>query len=148
MVKSKEPASAKMERNVRSAGAELKAGMADAVDPLDVLSADPKKYGDKMSAGVAEAVRTKKWEKGIEKAKGRDSWKKSGDRAAAHYQEAAPRMVENAMEDYDSRAACIGRAQAATKDLPTTTRDERMAKGYAYQQAVAKEFDKLYGRTA
>ena len=148
MVKSKERASAKMERNVRTAGTELKAGMTDAIDPLTILSADPKKYGDKMAAGVAESVRTQKWAKGIEKAKGRNAWKTSADRAAAHYQEAAPRMVANAMEDYDSRAACIERAQAATKNMPTTTRAERMQKGFAYQEAVAKEFDKLYGRTA
>lgn len=147
MVKSEERARAKMERNVRGAGVELKAGMADAIDPLDILTADPKKFGEKMSAGVAESIRTKKWEKGLQKAKDRNSWKESGDRAAAHYQEAAPRMVENAMEDYSGRAAAIERAKAIIKDMPSTTRSERIARSSAYQIAVGKEFDKLYGRT-
>ena len=148
MVKSKERAAAKMERGVRAAGPEIKAGMADAIDPLDILTSDTKKYGDRMLAGSAEAVRTGKWKQGLEKAKAGGKWKGSIDRASAHYVERAADMVENSMEDYDSRAQCIERAQAIVKDMPTTTRDERIAKSAEYQRVVGKEYDKLYGRTA
>lgn len=148
MVKSRDRAAAKMERGVRAAGPEIKAGMQDAVDPLDVLTSDAKKYGDKMLAGVAEAQRTGKWKQGLEKAKAADKWKGSIDRAAAHYTERAADMVEGAMSDYDARAQCIERAQAVVKDMASTTRSDRIAKSAAYQDAVGKEFDKLYGRTA
>lgn len=148
MVKSKERAAAKMERGVRAAAPEIKAGMNDAVDPLDVLASDPKKYGDKMIAGVQEAQRTGKWSQGIKKAKEGDKWKKSVDRAAAHYTERAADMVNNAMNDYDARAQAIERAQATVKNMPSTTRTERIQKSAAYQEAVGREFDKLYGRTA
>lgn len=148
MVKSKERAAAKMERGVRAAAPEIKAGMAEAVDPLEVLASDPKKYGDKMSAGVQEALRTGKWQQGVKKAKEAGKWKKSVDRAASHYTERAADMVESAMSDYDARAQAIERAQAAVKNMPSTTRTERIQKSAAYQEAVGKEFDKLYGRTA
>ena len=148
MVKSRERAAAKMERGVRAAGPEIKAGMQDATDPLDILTADPKKYGDKMVAGVQEAQRTGRWKSGLEKAKSQDKWKNSVDRASAHYVERAGDMVENSMSDYDSRASCIEKAQALVKDMPSTTRDERIAKSAEYQRVVGKEFDKLYNRTA
>lgn len=147
MVKSKERAAAKMERGVRAAGPEIKAGMLEAPDPLDILTSDSKKYGDKMVAGVIESQRTGRWAQGLKKAKEQDKWKGSIDRAAAHYTERAVDMVDNAMSDYDARVSCIERAQAIVKDLPTTTTGERIAKSAAYQLAVHKEFNKLYGRT-
>lgn len=148
MVKSKARAEAKMERGVRAAGPEIEAGMQEAEDPLSILASDTKGFGEKMLAGAQEAVRTGKWAQGIKKAESEDKWKESIPRAKAHYTEAAPRMVSNAMSDYDSRAQCIERAQASVKMMSTTTRADRISKSSAYQEAVAKEFDKLYGRTA
>jgi hypothetical protein len=55
-------------------------------------------------------------------------------------------MVDNAMSSYNARAQAIAKAQAAVKDMPTTTRQQRIAKSAKYQEVVGAEFDKVFGR--
>jgi len=146
MVKSRARAEKKMLDRVRTAGTELKAGMSEAKDPLDVISGDIANKEAKLMAGVAEGVKRGNYRQGIEKAKARGSWKNSQDRAGRHYEERADDMVKNAMEDYDSRAAAIDRAKATIANMPTTTRAQRIARGTAYLNAISIEMDKVYGR--
>ena len=146
MVKSRARAEKKMLDRVRTAGSELKAGMSEAKDPLDVIQADIANKENKLIAGVQEGIKRGSYRQGIARAKERNSWKNSQDRAGRHYEERADDMVKNAMEDYDSRAGAIERAKAKVATMPTTTRQQRIAKGTAYLQAVSEEMDKVYGR--
>jgi len=148
MVKTSAEVAEKMKERVATGGKYLRQGMAAAEDPLDVISKDPTGYAKKLQAGVNEAVRTGSYEAGIKKAKAANSWKGSQDRAGAHFEERAGDMVTNAMRDYDQRAQAIAAAQRAVANLPTTTRDQRIAKSAAYQKAVGAEMDKIYGRKA
>ena len=146
MAKSKDRVQAKMLRNVASAGAEVRAGMEAADDPIDIALKDVDGHAKKMTDGLKESVRTGKFKSGLEKAKKRGSWKKSIARAAQHFEERAPEMVENAMEDYDERMAATDRALAEVSNMPRTTRAQRIAYGAAYQAAAGKQMDKLYNR--
>jgi hypothetical protein len=146
MVKSRARAEAKMRNRVSTAGGELKAGMGEAPDPLDVISADMANKEKKLVAGVQEGVSKGYYKQGILKAKERNSWKTSADRAGRHYEERADDMVKNAMSTYDIRGQAIEAAKAKVRDMPTTTRDQRIAKGNAYLKAVAEEMDKAFGR--
>jgi hypothetical protein len=146
MVKTAAEVKEKMLDRVGTAGKYLKQGMDAAEDPIDVLLKDPAAAQKKLLDGQAEAARRGSYEAGLRKAKDRNAWQKSKDRAAAHYEERRDDMVENAMDSYDARKGAIERAQAATKDMPTTTRDQRIAKSTAYQKKVGEEFDKVFGR--
>jgi hypothetical protein len=137
-----------MQDRIATGGKYLQAGMAEATDPLDVISKDASGYAKKLQAGVNESVRTGAYEAGIAKAKARNSWKGSQTRAGAHFEERATDMVNNAMSNYDARAAAIKKAQDAVAAMPTTTRDQRIAKSAAYQKAVGIEMDKVFGRKA
>lgn len=148
MVKTAAEVAEKMKERVQTAGKYLKSGMDGAEDPLDVISKDPSGYAKKLQAGITEAVRTGSYEAGIKKAKANNSWQGSKERAGRHFEERATDMVTNAMQDYDGRARAIETAQKAVANMPTTTRDQRIAKSAAYQKAVSGEFDKLYGRKA
>ena len=148
MVKSRARVAAKMQDRVRTAGAELKAGMVEGQDPIDVALKNPAEHAKKMQDGLNEAIRRGKVEAGLKKAKGRNAWKNAIDRAAQHYEASADRMVTNAMEDYDARAGAIERALAKVTSMPKTTRDQRIAYSAAYQKALGEEMDKLYGRKA
>ncbi len=145
MVKSKAAVERKMRDRASTAGTYLKEGLGEAEDPVDVLLRDISGNEKKLADGVAEAIRRGKYKAGLEKAKQRDSWGKSHDRAAAHYEEAAGRMVDHAMEGYDERAACIEKAKASIKSMPTTTRDQRIAKGAAYAKAMGSCMDSVRG---
>ena len=146
MVKSKSRVEQKMRERVRTAGSELKAGMMEGPDPIDIALKDPAAHVKKMQDGLAEAARRGKIEGGLKKAKERNAWKGSIDRAASHYEESADRMVDHAMEDYDARAGAIERAKQKVSGMPRTTRAQRIAYGAAYAQALGEEMDKLYGR--
>jgi hypothetical protein len=145
MVKSKERARRKMLANVRTAGAELKAGMEEGPDPIDIALKNPAEHAAKMKAGLDESIRRGKLEAGLKKAKQRNAYRTSIDKAAMRYEQSADVMVERSMEGYDERAACQERAAAKVAGMPTMTRDQRLAKGYEYQKAVAIEFDKMRG---
>jgi hypothetical protein len=147
MVKDKSRVEAKMLDRVRTAGSELKAGMKAGEDPIDVALKNVEAHQKKMADGLNEAIRTGRVKTGLQRAKDRNAWQDSIERAASHYEEAAPRMVANSMEDYEARGAAIERAKKTVANMPTTTRAQRIAKGTAYQNAVGSEFDKLYGRT-
>jgi hypothetical protein len=146
MVKSAAEVAEKMKERVATGGKYLRKGMDAAEDPLDIISRDPTGYAKKLAAGVTESVRTGAYEAGIKKAKANDSWGKSKERAGRHFEERADDMVTNSMIDYDARAKAIENAQNSVKNLPTVTRDQRIAKSAAYQKAVGAEMDKVYGR--
>lgn len=148
MVKTAAEVAGKMKERVGTAGKYLREGMAGAEDPLDIISKDPSGYAKKLAAGVNESVRTGAYEAGIKKAKEANSWQNSQERAGRHFEERADDMVTNAMKDYEGRARAIEAAQKIVEKLPTTTREQRIAKSTAYQKAVGAEFDKLYGRKA
>jgi len=148
MVKSKARAERKMLDRVRTAGTELVAGMEEGPDPVDIALKNVAEHQKKMIDGLAEAARRGKIESGLKKAKARGSWKNAIEKAGRHYEESADQMVANTMEGYDERASAIERAKAAVANMPTTTRDQRIAKSAAYQKAVGIEFDKIYGRKA
>ena len=146
MVKTRAEVEEKMRDRVGTAGKYLKQGMDGAEDPIDVLLKDPAAAQKKLLDGQAEAARRGSYEAGLRKAKERNAWQNSKDRAAAHYEERTDDMVSNAMSSYDARAGAIERAQAAVKDMPTTTRAQRIAKSAKYQETVGAEFDKVFGR--
>lgn len=146
MVKTRAEVEDKMRDRVSTAGKYLKAGMDAAEDPVDKLLKDPDKYQKKLIDGVAEAARRGNYKAGLLRAKERNSWQESKGRAASHYEERADDMVTNAMISYDARASAIERAKAATDDMPTTTRAQRIAKSAKYQTVVGEEFDKVFGR--
>ena len=146
MVKSKSQVMAKMTDRVGTAGTYLKQGMASAEDPVDILLKDPEKFGNKMVAGLQDAVKRGNYRVGLERAKQRGSWKGSTDRAASHFEERKDDMVKNAMESYDQRAGAIETAKKIVADMPTATRDQRIAKMAAYSKAVGAEMDKVFGR--
>lgn len=148
MVKTATEVAEKMRERVGTAGKYLKQGMEGAVDPLDVLNKNPEESKKKWQAGIAESARKGSYEQGIKRAKENDSWRKSQDRAAAHFEERKDDMVINSMKDYDKRAAAIETAQKAVAGMPTTTRAQRIAKSAAYQTKVGEEMDKIYGRKA
>lgn len=137
-----------MQDRVRTAGSELKAGMMEAPDPIEIALKNPAEHAKKMADGLIEAIRRGKVEAGLKKAKSRNAWKNSIERAAQHYEASADRMVANALEDYDARIAAIERALAKVANMPRTTRDQRIAYSAAYQKALGEEMDKLYGRKA
>lgn len=145
-MKGKDRVKRKMLERVKIAGPELIAGMDEAEDPLDVILKDPEGKTKALVAGVQEAAKRDSYIVGVKKAKARDSWNKSKPRAGAHYEERADDMVENSMADYDERMASIEAAIKEVEDMPTTTRDQRIAKSQAYLKAVGKKFDLQYGR--
>ena len=126
MAKSRARVAAKMQDRVRTAGTELKAGMLEGADPIDIALKNPAEHAKKMADGLNEAIRRGKVEAGLKKAKNRNAWKSSIERAAQHYEASADRMVANAMEDYDARVAAIDRALAKVANMPRTTRNTRM----------------------
>lgn len=146
MVKTRAEVEEKMRDRVGTAGKYLKAGMDGAEDPIDKLLKDPEGYQKKLIDGQAEAARRGSYKAGLERAKARNAWQESKDRAASHYEERTDDMVKNSMESYDARAGAIERAQQATADMPTTTRAQRIAKSAKYQEKVGEEFDKIFGR--
>lgn len=148
MVKTKAEFEEKMRERVGSAGKYLKAGMAAAEDPLDVLSKNPEESAKKWKAGIDEANRKGNFQAGIKKAKADDAWRKSQDRAADHFEQRKDDMVANAAKDYDARAKVIEAALKAVESMPTTTRAQRIAKSAKYQEEVGKGMDALYGRKA
>ena len=148
MAKSRARVAAKMQDRVRTAGSELKAGMLEGADPIEIALKNPAEHAKKMADGLNEAIRRGKVEAGLKKAKNRNAWKNSIERAAQHYEASADRMVANALEDYDARIAAIERALAKVANMPRTTRDQRIAYSAAYQKALGEEMDKLYGRKA
>jgi hypothetical protein len=146
MVKTRAEVMEKMTERVQTAGKYLKAGMDAALDPIDVLLKNPDASAKKLQAGIQEAINRGSYTAGLRKAKERNAWQNSKERAASHYEERAADMVSNAMSNYDQRAAAIERAQNAVKDMPTTTRTQRIAKSAKYQELVGQEFDKIFGR--
>ena len=145
MVKSRSAVERKMRDRVSTAGTYLKEGMAEAEDPVDVLLKDVAGNEKKLVDGVAEAVRRGKYKAGLETAKARDSWGKSHDRAASHYEERADDMVAHSMEGYDERKTCIESAQAALKAMPKTTRAQRIARSAKYQEVMGSCMDRVRG---
>ena len=148
MVKSKEEVAAKMTERVSGAGKYMRAGMKSGADPLDVLLKDPAASAAKHIAGVQEAARKGKYEAGLKKAKGRDAWKGSIDRAANHYEERTTEMVARSLEDYDVRAGCIEKAKAVIAKMPGTTRDQNIQRSAAYQKAMGECMDSVKGLKA
>lgn len=148
MVKTLSEVREKMTERVGSAGKYLKAGMAAAEDPLDVLTRNAAETQKKWEEGIKEASRKGNLAAGLKKAKENDSWRKSQDRAGNHFEERKEDMVNNAMKDYEARAKVIEAAQNAVSKMPTSTRDQRIAKSAAYQKAVGAGMDALYGRKA
>jgi hypothetical protein len=146
MVKSAERVREKMLNSVRTAGNELRAGMNAAPDPIDIALKDPEAHAKKMQEGLAEAIRRGNVRAGLEKAKKRNSWKGSIDKAAAHFEESAPVMVENSMADYPQRMDVVSKAKQAVKDMPTVTRAQRIAKSSKYLEEAGKGYDVLYNR--
>jgi len=146
MVKTRAEVEEKMRERTATAGKYLKQGMDAAEDPLDVLLNNPEESQKKLIAGVAESARRGSYIAGLRKAKERNAWANSKDRAAAHYEERSEDMVNNSMASYDERARAIEIAQGKVAAMPTTTRDQRIAKSAAYQKAVGEEFDKIFGR--
>jgi len=135
-----------MKDRVSTAGTYLKKGMASAEDPIDVLLKNPEAAAKKLQDGLADAIRRGNYKIGLERAKARNSYKGSMDRAGSHFEERTGDMVKNAMDTYDQRAAAIKAAQDRTAQMPTATREQRIAKSTAYQKAVGEEFDKVFGR--
>jgi len=146
--KDKSEVEAKMKDRVATAGKYLTSSLEKADDPIDVILSDPTLYLKKLVDGVTEAHRTGKIKSGLEKAKARDSWKKSIPRAGAHFEERTDDMVANALDDYDARKGVIDAAKEVIAKMPSTTRTQRIARSTKYQQLVAEGFDKLYGRKA
>lgn len=145
MVKDRAAVERKMRDRVGTAGTYLKEGMEGADDPVDVLLKDVAGNEKKLIDGVTEAVRRGKFKAGLEAAKRRDSWAKSHDRAAAHYEERADDMVSHAMEGYDERKTCIETAQAAIKAMPKATRAQRIARSAKYQEIMGTCMDRVRG---
>ena len=145
MVKSKEIAERRMRERMRIASEALKEGMSEAVDPLEVLLKNPEAFAKKLADGIVEAVRRGKWQLGVKRAKGRDSWKKSIDIAGAHYSDKVDVAVEHAMEDYDIRAKCIEEAKKAIENMPSTTREQRIARSAKYQAVMGECMDRARG---
>jgi len=146
MVKSKDLVEEKMKERVQTAGKYLKAGMEEAEDPIDVLLSNPDLYLKRMIDGLMEALRTGKILAGLKRAKERDAWKNSIDRAASHYEERAEDMVKNAMESYEKRMECIEKARKAIADMPKATRKQKIARSQKYLEVVGECFDKVFGR--
>lgn len=147
MVKSKALAEKKMKDRVESAGKYLTEALGEAPDPLDVILEDPEGHMKKMEAGLKEANRTGKTIGGIKKAKERNSWATSHDRAGSHYEERAADMVNHAMEDYDVRAGCIETAKKVIKSMAKATRTDRIKRSARYQEEMGKCMDRAKGRT-
>lgn len=147
-VKDADEVRAKMQERAGTAGKYLVSSLNKAESPIDVLLKDPKGNIDKMVKGVQEAQRTGSIEAGLKKAQAAGSWEKAIPRAGAHFEERSTDMVNNAMTDYDKRKVAIENAQKVIADMPSTTRDQRIARSTAYQKAVAVEMDKVYGRKA
>ena len=148
MVKTKEQVAAKMQERVSTAGKYMRQGMESGPDPIDILLKNPEQYGQKLAAGVAESVRRGKYTAGLKTAKNRNAYKGSINRAAAHYEERTADMVANSMESYEWRAACIESAKKATEAMPTTTRDQRIARAAAYSKAMGECCDRQKGLKA
>lgn len=146
MVKSQADVEAKMKDRVSTAGTYLKKGMTTADDPIDVLLKNPDGYAKKMQDGLADAVKRGNYTIGLQRAKTRNAYKGSTDRAGAHFEERTADMVKNAMDSYPARAAAIKTAQDAVANMPTATRAQRIAKSAKYQEVVGVEFDKAFGR--
>ena len=146
MAKTAEQVRAKMEERAATAGKYLRDGMANAPDPIDVLLKNPEQSQQKMLRGVQEAARKGSYIAGLRRAKERNAWGDSLERAGAHYEEAAPRMVDNAMKTYETRMAAIERAKAKVANMPRGTTAERIAYAAAYQKAASEEFASAFGR--
>ena len=146
MVKSKRFVESKMRQRVSTSGQFLRDGMNEAQDPVDKLLSDVDKYEKKLVDGVQNSIKAGSYRVGLEKAKKRNSWKNSIDKAGRHYEESADMMVDHALEDYDQRAKLIEQAQDAVRDMPTATRAQRIQKSAKYQEIIGKLFDGHYGR--
>jgi len=146
VVKSKADVEEKMKDRISTAGAYLKKGMEAAEDPIDVLLKDPDGYGKALLAGLQDAMKRGSYKIGLERAKGRNAWKGSMDRAGAHFEERSDDLVKHAMETYDARKGAIEAAKAKIKSMPSSTREQRIARSTAYQRFVGEEFDKVFGR--
>jgi hypothetical protein len=146
MVKSKSTVEEKMRDRIATAGKYLKLGMSEADDPLDVILKDPEAYAKKLADGIVEAIRRGSYQAGIKKAKERNAWETSHDRAAQHYEERTDDIVQRSMESYDKRADCIEKAKQAIANMPSTTRSQRIARSAKYQEIVGDCMDKAFGR--
>lgn len=146
MVKSKEVAERRMRERVSTAAPYLVEGFDEATDPLDVLLKDPEGYTKAMVAGLTEAIRKGQVKIGWEKAKERNAWKGSKERAGRHYEERVDEMVKHAMEDYDVRAKCIEEAKKGIADMPKATRAQKIARSAKYQELMGACMDRAKGR--
>lgn len=117
-----------------------------AEDPVDKLLSNVEMYQKKLLDGQVEAAKRGNYAAGLKKAKDRNAWQNSKERAALHYEERTTDMVDNAMASYDARAGAIDRAKKAIESMPTTTRAQRIARSAKYQEVVGSEFDKVFGR--
>lgn len=146
MVKSKTVAERRMTDRVRTAAPYLMEGFDEAEDPIDVLLKDPDEFAKRLIAGVTEAIRRGDYKIGLEKAKARNAWKGSKERAGSHYEERVEDMVKHAMEDYDERATCIESAKKGIAAMPKATRAQRIARSSKYQELMGVCMDKVKGR--
>lgn len=148
MVKSKKLFMKKMKVGISKASEYHGDALDEARDPLDVIAEDPDKYAKRQLDGVAEAHRLGKYQSGTKKAKDRDSWRKSKDRAVAHYGERADDMVEHAAEDYDVRKGIMEECDKVIKDMPKATTSQREARGAAYRKCTHEKFAAMKGLKA
>ena len=146
MAKTRQQVEEKMRERVATAGKYLKSGMESAPDPIDVLLKDPDAAAKKLEAGLREALRKGSYTAGLQRAKERNAWQNSKERAARHYEERADDMVSNAMMSYEKRMGAIDRAKARVANMPRVTTSDRIAYSAAYQKAVSEEFAKEFGR--
>lgn len=146
MVKSKTNVEEKMKDRISTAGKYLERGMEDAEDPIDVLLSDVEGAQKKLLEGLQDAIKRGNYKIGLERAKSRDAWRTSKGRAAAHFEERADDIVERSMETYDSRMACVEKAQKEIAKMPKATRAQRIARSTKYQEITGECYDKLFGR--
>jgi len=145
MVKSKEIAERRMRERMAIAGAALMEGMREADDPLGILLKDPEAFAKKLADGIVEAIRKGKWQHGIKIAKDRDAWRGAIDVAGSHYTDKVDIAVKHAMEDYEVRAKCIEEAKKAIANMPSTTREQRIARSARYQTVMGECMDRAKG---
>lgn len=143
MAKSWARTKAKMERSLSGAGEEVRAGILEAQDPLDIALSNIEVHEKKMAAGMAEAIRTGKVRKGLEKAKARNAYKASADRAAAHFSERTDDMVKHYGQGYEQRRQIIAQIQDEMRDMPKATYEDRKKRSDYYSKRSHELFSKL-----
>lgn len=99
-----------------------------------------------LKAGLDDAIKRGLYRGGITKAKARNAWKTSSERAGDHYEERAEDMTEHAMEDYADRKACIEEAQKAISTMAKATRADRIKRSTKYQEVMGECMDRKKGR--